>query len=429
MIINPDIEDSIAIKALNLTEVYKLHTARVTSVRSQIVSFFNKTTPPYYEDFVALDDVSFEVMKGETLGIVGANGSGKSTLLKVIAGILSPEKGSIYSNGRISALLELGAGFHPELTGIENIFLNASILGIPRREIRQKVDTIIDFAEIRKFIDMPVKTYSSGMYMRLGFSIAVNLDPDILLIDEVLAVGDLEFQKKCLGRITDIKDRGKTIILVSHHMDMVENLCSRVIWLDKGRIRMDGQCRRVMREYQNSVFRPDFTGFDDDLDDEAQVGQGRFGTKEVVIRGVRFLDASGEEKSVFKTGEAITFQMKYFAKIPVEGAVFGFSVFRNDNFYVYGVNTRWDGVDLGRIEGEGLIELNLEPILLLSGEYLITADIFCSDATFAYDFHRLAYRFEVQSGLPDHGVTFQPHSWSMIKPNGERVILKKRQIP
>ncbi|MBN1233328.1 MAG: ABC transporter ATP-binding protein [Candidatus Coatesbacteria bacterium] len=405
----------IAVKAEGIKETYRLHQYKAGSLKSKVISFFEKPLDPYFEKFTALDNVSFEILKGETVGIIGSNGSGKSTLLKIISGILKPDEGRILIDGRTSALLELGAGFHPDLTGIENIFLNASILGLSRSEIKQIIDRIIDFAEIRKFIDMPVKTYSSGMYMRLGFSIAVNVNPEILLIDEVLSVGDLQFQKKCFDRIMEIKGQKKTIILVSHHMDMVENLCERVIWLDQGKIKKDGPCRKVMREYQNSIFRPEFLGFDDDLNDNQQVGKGRFGTKEVVIRGVRFLDKDRNEKKCFETGESLIMQMKYYAKIPIEDAVFGFSIFRNDYFYVYGINTKWDSVKTGRIEKEGFIELILDPLLLLPGEYLITADIFRSDATFAYDFHSLAYRFEVTSDKPDHGVAIQPHFWNIVK--------------
>lgn len=204
------------------------------------------------ERICALDNVSFEIKKGETVGIIGPNGAGKSTILKLIAGVTQPTKGEVIVNDRVSPLIELGAGFHPELTGRENIFLNASILGLSEKEAKERFNQIVEFSEIGEFLDMPVKHYSSGMYMRLAFSVAVHTNPDILLVDEILAVGDISFQKKCLKRMEEFKKNGVTIVFVSHSMETVKNFCSRVIWLEKGEIKMDWESEKVIKSYQNN---------------------------------------------------------------------------------------------------------------------------------------------------------------------------------
>ncbi|RDV81842.1 ABC transporter ATP-binding protein [Ammonifex thiophilus] len=234
-----------AIEVKNLWKKFRIYYDRALTLKERLL-FWGRQR---YEDFWALKNINLTVPHGVTVGLVGRNGSGKSTLLKIISRILYPTKGEVRVNGRMSTLLELGAGFHPDFTGRENIFLNASILGLTRREIKERLDEIIAFAELGDFIDNPVRNYSSGMYMRLGFAVAVHVDPDILLIDEVLAVGDLAFQEKCLRRIRELQQRGKTIVLVTHAPKQVEDLCDMAVWLDKGEIRMQGEAREVARAY------------------------------------------------------------------------------------------------------------------------------------------------------------------------------------
>ncbi|WP_035107504.1 ABC transporter ATP-binding protein [Desulfovirgula thermocuniculi] len=239
----------IAVEVVDLWKKFRIYHERVLSLKERVIFWGRQKT----EDFWALKGVNLTVPKGTTVGLIGRNGSGKSTLLKIISRILYPTKGEVRVNGRVSTLLELGAGFHPDFTGRENIFLNASILGLTRKEIKERLDEIIAFAELGDFIDNPVRNYSSGMYMRLGFAVAVHVNPDILLIDEVLAVGDLAFQEKCLAKIRELQHRGATIILVTHAPKQVEELCDLAMWLDRGEVRMQGPAKEVARAYAEFV--------------------------------------------------------------------------------------------------------------------------------------------------------------------------------
>ncbi|MBU4428670.1 MAG: ABC transporter ATP-binding protein, partial [Verrucomicrobia bacterium] len=263
----------------------------------------------------ALNDVSFDIRQGETIGIIGPNGSGKSSTLGLIAGTTVPTTGTITARGRICSLLELGAGFHSELTGRENIFLNGAILGIPRETIRRRFDAIVDFAGIRDFLDMPVKFYSSGMYVRLGFSIAVEMDPDILLIDEVLAVGDVAFQIKCLARIRDFQRRGKTLVIVSHALETVEKFCNRAFLLHQGRLVAQGEPPEVILTYLKSY-----------MGEGSAVHTVEYGSRDAEIAGVRFLNAAGRESGAFETGKPMTVEIHYQANKRIEQPVFGFAI-------------------------------------------------------------------------------------------------------
>lgn len=240
---------AVAVEVINVTKKFRLYHERNQSIKSAIMR--GKTS--VHEDFLALDDVSFEVREGSTTGILGSNGSGKSTLLKCLTRIYTPDSGSINSYGRIAALLEVGSGFHPELSGRENIFLNGSILGMSKKEIQRKFDEIVDFSGVEQFIDQPVKNYSSGMYVRLGFSVAINVDPEILIVDEVLAVGDAEFQEKCRLKFEDFRTAGKTVILVTHSMHSVLEMCDQAVWLSHGKVQQIGQSSDVVEGYMNSL--------------------------------------------------------------------------------------------------------------------------------------------------------------------------------
>src|SRR5215212_3073849 len=259
------------------------------------------------EDFWALKDISFDVQRAEALGIIGHNGAGKSTILKLLSRITTPTTGEIMINGRLSALIEVGSGFHPELTGRENIYLNGSILGMMRREITKKLESIVEFAELRQFIDTPVKRYSSGMYVRLGFSIAAHLDPDILLLDEVLAVGDAAFQRKCIDRITELKKNGTTIVFISHDLRAVQKLCDRVILLKKGQIEADGDPHETIALYQSSSQQ---------LAETRTMG-GQEDSREAVMTSLRFQDEDGKECLSFETGRPMKAVMNYRVDKPL----------------------------------------------------------------------------------------------------------------
>lgn len=239
----------IAVDVNHVSKKFRLYHERNQSLKSAIM----RRRLSVHEDFWALKDVSFEVPTGSTFGLIGANGSGKSTLLKCLARILFPEEGSITAFGKVAGLLEVGSGFHPELSGRENVFLNGSILGMRRKEIESKFDEIVEFSGVEQFIDQPVKNYSSGMYVRLGFAIAINVDPDVLVVDEVLAVGDAEFQEKCHQKFRDFRSAGKTVILVSHSMDIVRNMCDHAAWLSHGSLKAVGDADETVAAYMGSL--------------------------------------------------------------------------------------------------------------------------------------------------------------------------------
>lgn len=387
-------------------------------------------------DFWALRDVCLTVGYGETLGIIGENGSGKSTTLKLVSRILEPTEGWIEVNGRVSALLELGAGFHPDLTGRENIYLNASILGFSRREIHEKVEEIIDFAELEHFIDTPVKHYSSGMYMRLGFAIAINVDPDILLTDEVLAVGDEGFQRKCLDRIAELQERGKTILFVSHNMDAIRNLCTRVMWLHKGRIEQIGDVEQVVDAYllfvhekeaqllakKHRLARQEAAPVGDEIDvgdapeascqPEETADLERWGSGEVRFVEARFLDAEGEECFLHTSGAPATIEMLYEARRPMRDTVFGVAIYRQDDVWVYGTNTEIDQIPIERVEGRGTVRVHLPALHLVEGQYWLAVAVHSHDGT-PYDYWQRCWEFSVYSRVRDVGVYRPEHRWEL----------------
>lgn len=350
------------------------------------------------EEFWALRNVSLEVQPGTTFGLIGENGSGKSTLLKCIARILRPDHGRITVNGKVSALLELGAGFHPELSGRENIFLNGSILGLSRRELDEKFDDIVDFAGLGQFIDQPVKNYSSGMYVRLGFSVAINVDPDVLLVDEVLAVGDEGFQRKCNEKIADLREAGKTIVLVSHNLAAVHNLCDKVAWLEHGEVRMLDDARRVVDEYTGNVHV--------DRESDGETGGSRWGSGEGRIERIELLNERGESVNRVATGEAVTIRLHYKLSEPLTKPVFGVAVHTLDGTHVTGPNTREADLVPDELSGEGHVDLTVDRLLLLQGTYDVSASIYDYACLHPFDFRHRAFRFDVDPGEPREGYGF-----------------------
>lgn len=347
------------------------------------------------KDLWAVRNVNFELSSGQALGIIGRNGSGKSTLLKLVAKILRPTEGRMMINGRTSALLELGAGFHPDLTGRENIFLNASVLGLSKKEILARFDDIVTFSELDEFINVPVKYYSSGMYMRLGFSVAVHVEPDILIVDEILAVGDQAFQTKCLDRIFDMKRRGTTIIMVSHHLEMMRKLCTRLIWLENGKVRESGDTESVAGNYAASAY---------ELEERQLSNKNKSldfihtGSKEIEIINVRFLNENGEERVNFKTGDAMTIEVNYLSHEPIPEPSFGFAIHRQDGIHIAGPNNILGGLDTGTVDGEGKILYHIDKLPLLPARYIVTAVIYDNRFNQPYDYHDSAYSFRVVPG-------------------------------
>jgi len=321
-----------------------------------------------HETFWALRDVSVDVARGETLGLIGHNGCGKSTLLQIVAGILEPDGGTVATNGRLTSLLELGAGFSPDLSGRDNIFLNAALHGVPSAVIRRKFDEIVAFAELDRFIDTPVRNYSSGMYMRLGFSVAAHLDPEIVLVDEALAVGDEAFQRKCLRKIQAFQEQGVTVIIVSHDLLLVERLCSRACLLQRGELVALGTAVDVISRYHQ------IAAASGDV-----AGEYRWGSREIELPRVRLLDDDDVPVTSRRTGEALTIAFDYRAAHRYERPVFGLALYHEDGTHLTGPNTRMNGLAIEAVEGDGEVRYRIAHLPLLPGRYVL--------AVSAYDHH------------------------------------------
>ena len=380
---------SSAIVVDDVSKQYRLYHERNQSLKAAIM----RRSRVKYEEFWALRDVSLDVPEGKTYALIGENGSGKSTLLKCMAHILRPEKGRIQTHGKISALLELGAGFHPELTGRENIFLNGSILGMTKKQLNQRFDEIVGFAGLEHFIDTPVKNYSSGMYVRLGFSVAINVDPDILLIDEVLAVGDAEFQRKCLEKFDDFRSAGKTIVIVTHAIESVRNLCDTAGWLEHGVLRRLGPASDVIDEYLSESH----------TERAADGSHGvRWGTGEARVEKIEVLDASGEPVKRVYTGDTVVFRFHYKSDALIYKPVWGMALYTLDGVWVTGPSTREVGLFPDRLEpgAEGWVDLRVDRLLLLPGTYDVSASMFNITGAQVYDMRHRAFRFDVEFGDP-----------------------------
>jgi ABC-2 type transport system ATP-binding protein/lipopolysaccharide transport system ATP-binding protein len=412
----------IAIDVEEVSRIYQKYSARhrFQTFKSAIVrgDVFKALKPD--ELVTALDEVSFKVREGTTFGIIGENGSGKSTLLKIVAGIAKPTSGRVTVQGKVSALIELGAGFHPEITGRENVYINGIMLGLSKKEIHRKFDEIVKFAELEEFIDAPVKTYSSGMYMRLGFSIAINVNPDILLVDEVLAVGDASFVPKCLDRIDDFRRRRKTILFVSHDLSTVEKICDRVVWLKEGRIQSAGEPKRVIDAYLQDIVEKQEEDFEKRqwrVDPEkGQEGQeerreNRWGKREVEITKVRLKGRDDKEKHVFSPHEEMTVEMDVKASRKIQDFVFGLGIFNSQGICCYGTNTHLEEFEPVSIQGAGKVVFRIEALNLVNGTYYLDVAVHKRDG-YPYDYHRNLYSFLVSSLYKDEGIVRPKHSWS-----------------
>lgn len=402
--------NGIVVTAKDIWKEFRVYHEKNQSIKE----IFIKRKRAEYEAFWALKDVSFAVKQGTTFGLIGENGSGKSTMLKILAKILRPNQGTVAINGKVSALLELGTGFHPELTGRENVYLNGSILGLSRKEIDNRFDDIVAFSELEQFIDTPVKTYSSGMYVRLGFAVATNVDPDILLIDEILAVGDEAFQRKSLDKLYELKRQKKTIIVVSHALSSIAEICDEAIWLDKGEIKAAGPARKVVATYLREVNQKEEAL--SDLGDEVareELGSRR-GSGELQLKSVKLLDGQGQEKSIFKTGEKLVFRMEYEAKRPIEKPVFGFTLYTRSGVLCIGTNSRIFGLVPEKLIGSGVIEYEFEQLPLLGGDYELTVVVHDISGMHIFDSHDKSYRFRVSAvDNSDIGLFKSSGSWRM----------------
>lgn len=401
----------VVIRVKNVGKCYQIydqpHDRLKQSLMPRLYKLVGKAPRTYFREFWALREVSFEVRKGETVGIVGRNGSGKSTLLQIICGTLAPTSGQVETSGRIAALLELGAGFNPEFTGRENVYMNAAILGLSRFEIDARLDDILAFADIGEFVDQPVKVYSSGMYVRLAFSVAVNVAPQILIVDEALSVGDLAFQNKCIMKIKELRDKGMTLLFVAHDLSTLQMICDRVAWLHRGEIVTIGDSVTVCQEYYVGI-----TGRQTEASIRAAVipqkdtGMAKF--VEVAIEG-----SSTGTSPAFRVGDTIGFRFALKAEKPIGRTVFAVSIFRADGDWVIGqtsleADTFWaprdvDGIQRGR--------LLLEPNCLAPGDYLAAFGAYSEDLSVCYALSELNVTFSVRWNFPTWGRFIHPCQW------------------
>ena len=432
-----------AIHVTNASKVYRRYSRRrqFSTLKSALLSrsLIRNLRPD--ETFAAVRDVTFNVRAGQTLGVIGRNGSGKSTLLKLVAGITKPTNGTVAVSGRISALIELGAGFHPEISGRENVFINGIMLGLSKREITRRFDEIVEFAEMQDFIDAPVKTYSSGMYMRLGFAVAIHVDPDVLLVDEVLAVGDEGFTHKCLDKFAEFKRRGKTILLVTHSLGLVERFCDEALWMDAGLMKGLGDPKRVIGAYitdveqgeeqqlakddaraqeTTSAVSPDEPASavlpDHPIEtaggpgDMFRATEGRWGSREIEITDVQLAGSDGAAGHVFHSGQPLRIRIGLRSPIAMDDFVIGIGIFNAEGVCCYGTNTSIEELKAERILGDAEATFSIESLDLVEGTYKLDVAIHKLDG-YPYDYHRLLYTFRVKSRTKDVGIYRPRHEW------------------
>ena len=412
-----------AIEVRNVTKSFKVYFDKGSELKERML-FWKRNR---YENRTVLDNISFSVKKGEAIGLVGKNGCGKSTTLKMLTKIIYPNSGSIEMNGRVSSLIELGAGFHPDMSGRENIYTNASIFGLTKKEIDDRLEDIIRFSELEDFIDNPVRTYSSGMYMRLAFSVAINVDADILLIDEILAVGDANFQAKCFNKLREIKAEGTTIVIVSHALSQIEQICDRSIWIKKGHIEMEGIPKDVHMEYLNymnneridqqekervRLQQKEMKARELKEEQERNKDVQRYGSMDAKFTEIKLTNENGQETNTFKTGTKMYLNFKYKVNNKVTDAVFGFGIFRNDGLWCYGTNTRIDRIANFDLEKDGSYRVEIEDVNLIPGQYWCDCTIEYGEGN-PVDYYKKALEFEVVSNLGDLGVSRIPHKWEL----------------
>lgn len=386
----------------HVSKRYRLYRERNDSLKSSFMRFRRGR----YQEHWAVRDLSLEIPHGSTFGIIGENGSGKSTLLKCMARILTPDEGRIEIDGKVSALLELGAGFHPEMTGRDNVYLNGAILGVPSKTLERKFDEIVEFSGLEKFIDIPVKNYSSGMFVRLGFAVAINVDPDVLLVDEVLAVGDEQFQRRCEQKVADLRNSGRTIVIVSHAMGTMRNICDQLAWLNEGRLREVGEPGNVVDDYVEEVHAAAGPTADPE-------GGARWGTGQIRVEHVEILDQAGRPTDMARTGDAVTFRLHWEAAAPVERPVFGIGVHRMDGIHITGPNTKQARLELGTLQGRGQVDLVVDRLLLLPGVYDLSVAAYDWSLQNAYDHRHRFQRFDIERGTPaeEHGLISLGGHW------------------
>ncbi|MEX1029322.1 MAG: ABC transporter ATP-binding protein [Paenibacillaceae bacterium] len=424
--------DQTAISIKNVSKAFKIYMDKPLTLKEKVL----KLRSNEYSNFFALKDVNLDIKKGETIGLIGHNGCGKSTLLKLITSILYPDSGEINVVGRISSLIELGAGFHPDFTGRENIYINASIFGMSKKEVDQKIDEIIRFSELGEFIENPVRTYSSGMYMRLAFSVAINVNPEILLIDEILSVGDVNFQKKCYDKLEGFKLNGATIVIVAHDLGTIEKICDRVIWMDKGEIVAQGEADRIIDLYTQHMNKQfieqrqqeisiEKTADPVRIEDNSEVGNSavkktldisddnRWGSREVEITEARLVNPKGVTTNILSAGETVVIEIDYKVNSPQKEYIFGVGFYTAEKVLIYGNNTQIGKMKLQKINNSGTVKFKVSQCNFLSGNYKLNVAIVDGDHR-ALDFIKFYMDFTIVSNDKAVGITSIDHNWELV---------------
>jgi len=401
-----------AIELFNISKCYRIF----NRPQDRMLQGLFKNTKRYNE-FWALNNVSFNIRRGSTIGIIGKNGSGKSTILQIIAGTLTPTSGEVQINGRIAALLELGSGFNPEFTGRDNVIMQGTIMGLTKKQIQDLIPSIEKFAGIGEFIDQPIKTYSSGMLVRLAFACAVHVDPDILIVDEALAVGDMQFQLKCIEKMKSFKEQGKTILFVSHDSYSIRNFCDEVIWMMDGQVHARGDVNSVIEQYE------DFIKYGLQKEEVIQENAMSERKEHLSIEKVSFVDKYGVEKNKFCMGENVSVEVEYTIHKPIEGLVGGVAIFDNQDTYICGLNTKIDKKPLDGECGTYKLVLHYSDIKLLPGTYMVDVGFFESSALIRYDYKSRANSFWIDSSeYVAEGLLLLEHNWS------NKVVMNSNEI-
>ena len=408
-----------AIEVRNLKKIFKIYPDKSNSIKEKIL-FFKRNK---YEVNQVLDGVSFDIKKGEAVGLIGKNGCGKSTTLKLLNRIMYPTSGTIRVNGRVSSLIELGAGFHPDMSGRENIYTNASIFGLTKKQIDEKLDDIIEFSELGEAVDNPVRTYSSGMYMRLAFSVAINVEADVLLIDEILAVGDVSFQKKCFEKLREIKYSGTTIVIVSHSLQQIEQICDKSIWIEKGHIRQIGNPKEIhlkylkeMEEERQRLIHEVQKNKENDIEDrDSFCGKKviRSGSGEVYFTNVTLKDKEEKLQNVYKSHDFMQVQYDFVNKSDIEEAVFSVRIYKDDNTHCYGTTSDIECNDTIKIKGKNKFIVDFDDLCLLDGNYMIDVDVKDKTGDIVYDSIHDTIRFDVINEDGRTGVCAIRTSWKV----------------
>ena len=410
--------ENIAINIQNVKKSFKVYNDKGNTLKERLIFFKSRNA---HTRNMILKDISPKINKGDIVGLVGQNGSGKSTLLKLMTRIIYPDSGLISVNGKVSSLLELGAGFHPDMSGRENIYINASIFGLTRKEIDSKIDQIIDFSELIDFIDSPVRTYSSGMYMRLAFSVAINVEAEILLIDEILAVGDANFQAKCFNKMQELKANGTTIVIVSHDLGSIERLCNKAVWIESGLIKDIDIPHNITAKYLDKIMNKNKKKINNNKNENIEedlknkTNNNRTGNKDVEIIQVELIDNSTKKlKEIFETGSSLTIRVKYKKNnLELENSVFGFGILRNDGLNCYGTNSFIDDFEKIKLNKMGIVEIFIDHLDLLEGEYNL--DIaFHDEYGMPYDYIRKVKKFDIYSKIKDSGVFRITHKFEHL---------------